>query len=190
MKKIDYLILVIFSVIILVASIITILLSVGLLDVTFIGDFLEKAITGSKTCNIITISSAVLTILAAKGIFFTNFGDKEKNSKDSGILLENGNGKLMISKATLENLVNSTAKEFESAEDIKTVIQFDENNNLSVLVNIVVTKDVIIKDLTLNLQNKIKEVIKKTSDLEVKEVNVKIRNISAENKQSKKDRED
>ena len=95
----------------------------------------------------------------------------------------------MISKATLESLVNSVVKGFDSAEDVKTIIQADENNNLNVLVNMVVGKDVIIKELTLNIQNKIKEAIKKTSDLEVKEVNVKIRNIATENKENKK-RED
>ena len=58
-----------------------------------------------------------------------------------------------------------------------TRIQLDEQNNVIVLVNLIVTKDVVIKELTLNLQNKIKEEIKKTSDLEVKEVNVRIKNV-------------
>ena len=184
MKKLDYLILVIFSVVVLIASIIVILLSVGLLDTNVVGSFLGKAITGTKTSNVITIVSAVLALLSVKGIFFVDLG-KEKNSKDTGVLMENGNGKLMISKATLENLVNSVVREFDSAEDIKTIIQLDENNNLKVLVNIVVGRDVVIKDLTLNIQNKIKEAIKKTSDLDVKEVNVKIRNIASESKDSK-----
>ena len=37
---------------------------------------------------------------------------------------------------------------------------------------------VVIKELSLNLQNKIKETIKKSADLEVKEVNVKVNNIA------------
>ena len=99
--------------------------------------------------------------------------------------MENGNGKLMISRATLENLVNSVVKEFDSAEDIKTIIDFDENNNVKVSVNLIVSKNVIIKELSLNLQHKIKEAIKKTSDLEVKEVNVQIKNIASQNKDNK-----
>lgn len=188
MKKLDYLILVIFSVVVLVASIIMVLLSLGWVDINVVGSFLEKAILGAKTSNIVTILSAVLAIMAVKGIFFVDFG-KTKKSKESGILMENGNGKLMISKATLESLVNSVVKGFDSAEDVKTIIEADENNNLNVLVNMCVGKDVIIKELTLNIQNKIKEAIKKTSDLDVKEVNVKIRNIATENKENKK-RED
>ena len=188
MKKLDYLILVVFSVVVLVASIVVFLLSLGWVDIGFVGSFLEKAITGAKTSTIITIMSAILALMAIKGIFFVDFGKTKKN-KESGILMENGNGKLMISKATLESLVNSVVKGFDSAEDVKTIIEADENNNLNVLVNIIVGKDVIIKELTLNIQNKIKEAIKKTSDLEVKEVNVKVRNIATENKENKK-RED
>lgn len=188
MKKLDYLILVIFSVVVLIASIVIILLSLGKVDINFVGSFLEKAITGSKTSNIITAISAVLGILALKGIFFIDF-QKEGNSKETGILMENGNGKLMISKATLENLVDSVVKDFDSIEDVKTIVQADENNNLKILVNMIVSKNVVIKELTLNIQNKIKEAIKKTSDLDVKEVNVKIRNIATGNKENKK-RED
>ena len=181
MKKIDFLILVIFSVVILVSSIVVILLSLGWVDMNFVGTFLERAITGAKTNTIIIVLSSVLAILAVKGIFFVDC-DNEKKSKDSGILMENGNGKLMISKATLESLVNSVVKEFDSAVNVKTIIEADSDNNLNVLVNMEVGKDVIIKELTLNIQNKIKEEIKKTSDLEVKAVNVKIKNIATENK--------
>ena len=92
--------------------------------------------------------------------------------------MQNDNGRLIISITTLENLVNSVVKSFDSAIDTNTRIQLDSENNVIVLVNLTVTKDVIIKELTLNMQNKIKEAIKKTSDLEVKEVNVRIKNIA------------
>lgn len=184
MKKLDYVILTIFSVFILIISIMSILISVGIIDVDIVGKFLGQALTGAKTSNIVVIISALFACLSLKGIFFTDL-DKEKNSKQSGVLMENGNGKLMISRATLENLVNSVVKEFDSAEDIKTIIDFDENNNVKVSVNLIVSKNVIIKELSLNLQHKIKEAIKKTSDLEVKEVNVQIKNIASQNKDNK-----
>lgn len=149
-----------------------------------VGSFLEKTITGTKTHNIVLIISSIFAIVSVISIFASDFG-KEKKSNEPAILMENGNGKLMISKSSLENLVNSVVKEFDSAENIKTIIQIDENNNLKVLVNIEVGKDVIIKELTLNLQNKIKEAIKKTSDLDVKEVDVQIRNIATQNKENK-----
>ena len=96
--------------------------------------------------------------------------------------MQNDNGKLLISKPTIENIVSSVVKGFGTVEDVSVSTDFDHLNNLIVNVNLVVSKDVIIKELTLNMQNKIKEAIKKTSDLEVKEVNVKIKNIAIEPK--------
>ena len=83
----------------------------------------------------------------------------------------------MISATTIESLVNSVVNGFNSVQESKTNIIVDAENKVSVLVNLIVTKDVIIKDLTLDIQNKIKDAIKKTSDLDVKEVNVRIKNV-------------
>ena len=43
-----------------------------------------------------------------------------------------------------------------------------------------VQKETIIKDVTTKLQNKIKETVKKATDLEVKEVNIKINDVERE----------
>ena len=101
--------------------------------------------------------------------------------------MQNDNGKLLISKATIENIVKSVVKDFENIKDVKVSIDMDKLNNLIVNVFLVVNKNVIIKDLTLNIQNKIKEEIKKTSDLEVKEVNVKIKDIVSEKEENVKE---
>ena len=50
-------------------------------------------------------------------------------------------------------------------------------NNVTVFVNLSVKENAVIKELSTNLQTKIKTTIKKTSDLEVKEVNIKVKDI-------------
>lgn len=95
--------------------------------------------------------------------------------------MQNDNGKLLISKTTIENIVLSVVKGFESVTNVTVTVDLDTLNNLIINVNLAVGKDVIIKELTLNMQNKIKDAIKKTSDLEVKAVNVKIKDIVLEN---------
>ena len=92
-------------------------------------------------------------------------------------MLENSNGKLLITRETIENLVNGVVKGFDSAEDVTTKIELDKENNLNVFVNLTVKENAVIKELSTNLQNKIKDTIKKASDLEVKEVNIKVKNI-------------
>ena len=58
-----------------------------------------------------------------------------------------------------------------------TKIELDNENNVKVFVNLTVKENAVIKELSTNLQNRIKETIKRSSDLEVKEVNIKVRNI-------------
>ena len=89
----------------------------------------------------------------------------------------------MISKETIENLVNSVALNFQSAEDVITRVELDKENNVKVFVNLIVTSDAIIKDLSANLQAKIKEKIKMATDLEVKEVNITVKKVAAKPKQ-------
>ena len=51
----------------------------------------------------------------------------------------------------------------------------EKNNNVNIYVNLVVGSETIIKDLTVDLQNRIKEKVKQSADLEVKEVNITIK---------------
>lgn len=182
MKKVDKLILVIFSVLILIETVIVTLLSIGWIEYDTIGKLIRSAMEGSAS-NVILIGAIVCMLLALKCIFWDS--QEEDKNKSQGILMENESGKLMITKTTLENLVTSVVKDFDSAEEQIAKIEFDSQNNIIVDVTLMVSKNVIIKDLTVNMQNKIKEAIKKTSDLEVKEVNVKIKNIVSQDGNAK-----
>ena len=92
--------------------------------------------------------------------------------------MQNENGKLMISKDTIENLVSSVAKGYQDTQEINTRVELDKENNVNVFVNLTVTNDAVIKDLYVNLQNDIKQKVKNATDLEVKEVNIKIKDVS------------
>ena len=49
--------------------------------------------------------------------------------------MQNDNGKLMISRTTIENLVNVVIKDFTSIKEAVTRIQLDSENNVTVLVD-------------------------------------------------------
>lgn len=178
MKKIDKVILALFSVLIFLQSVLVICMIAGWISIGTVEMFVEMSLTESQTSKIILVVEIVCLLCSIKCIFFDS-SDSE-NKEQQGVLMQNDNGKLLISKPTIENIVKSVVSEFESVEDVSVDIELDNLNNLIVNVNLVVSKNVIIKEITLNMQNKIKETIKKTSDLEVKEVNVKIKNISNE----------
>ena len=176
MKFIEKTTLIIFSDIMLILSILACILVFGWLDYDLVSNLCYKAITADLSSQIILGCSIVFILLAIKCIFFFS-GDSEENFKQ-GVLLENENGKLMISEETLQNLVCSVAKGFEGAEDVTTKVALDKENNLQVFVNIIVKPNAVIKDLSTNIQNKVKEAVKRATDLEVKEVNIKIKNIA------------
>ncbi len=179
MKLIEKICLVVFSNLLLILSIITCLLIFGWLSPDFIHDVVVAALNDSLTSNILLGISIVIILLAIKCIFFDG-SDKDKDRPKEGILLENKEGKLLISKDTLESLIASVAKGFDGAENVSSKVYLDKENNLTVYITLFVHPDAVIKDLSSNLQTKVKEAIKTTSGLEVKEVNIRIKNIAPE----------
>lgn len=179
MKILEKIALVLFSVLILIESIILCLLIFGWMDIATINYVLSGAISVELSANILLGLAVLFILLAVKCIFFDSSSKDSTGSKD-GILLENDNGQLLISKDTLENLVNGVVQNFESAENVTSRIVLDKENNLKIYINLYVRSNAVIKDLTNNLQAEVKEAIKKASDLDVKQVNVRVKNIVPE----------
>jgi uncharacterized alkaline shock family protein YloU len=176
MKVIEKITLFLYSNIILILSIILCLLVFGWLDMGLVGGIVQKVIIGDLSGKVILGVSILFILLSIKCIFFSNTSSKEtKNTQ--GVLLENESGKLLISKETIENLVNSVALNFENSEQVTTRIDLDKENNVIVYVNLTVSSDAVIKDLSANLQKEIKEKIKNATDLEVKEVNITVKRV-------------
>lgn len=176
MKFLDKLVLKIFSLIILVIAIGIILVMTGILPINVISDYVSYIIYGENNVKILIAVLAVLMLFAIKGMFFTS---KSENKGKEGIVLENNSGKLVISKESLENLIASVTKEVPGTDTVSSKTIVDKNKNLIIYVTAVVSKDVMIKDVSNELQQKIKDAMRKTADLEVKEVNIKIKNITS-----------
>ena len=177
MKILEKITLIIYSNIMLILSEILCLLVFGWLDIELVGDIVEQIILGDTTGKIVVGLSVIFILLSIKCIFFDSTS-KEQIKERQGVLLENESGKLMISKETIENLVNSVALNFESAQDVTTRVELDKENNVKVFVNLIVSQEAVIKDLSANLQAKIKEKIKIATDLEVKEVNITVKKVA------------
>lgn len=176
MKFLDKLVLKIFSIIIFVLGLGIILIMTGILPLDTVLNEVAYLTDGENTLKIVIGVLAVLMLLALKGLFFTS---KTTNNGKEGIVLENSSGKLVISKESLENLIASVTKEIPGADTVSSRTILDKDKNLIVYVTAVVSKDVMLKDISNELQKRIKETMKRTADLEVKEVNIKIKNITS-----------
>ena len=177
MKILEKITLIIYANIMLILSIILCLLVFGWLDIGLVGDMVKNAIQGEVTGNVILGISVVFILLSIKCIFFDSTS-KEQIKERQGVLLENESGKLMISKETIENLVNSVVQDFESAQEVVTRVELDKENNVRVYANLIVSSNAVIKELSANLQEKIKDKVKKATDLEVKEVNITVKKVA------------
>lgn len=152
MKFLDKMILCIFSVLILLMAVI------------------------SSACIFGWIDATGLYVFAIKGIFFESSTDEEK-SVGNGIMLENDDGKLLVTKETITSIVNSVVAGFEGVKDQQSKITLDENNDLSILLTIAVSDQAVIKDLSNNIQVRVKDAIKKSLDVEVKSLDIKVKDM-------------
>lgn len=175
MKFLERFALVLFANIVLILSILLCIMIFGWVEPTNVGNVISGWIAGETSSKIILGLCILLIALCIRCIFFDKSSAEDGKNKQ-GVLMQNENGKLMISKETLENIVSSVAKEHKEAQEIITSVELDRENNINVSANIVVTDDSIIKDLSMKLQKEIKDKVKKSTDLDVKEVNIKIKN--------------
>lgn len=168
---------IIFSVLMLILSVVGCLIIFGWLSVSTVASFLTLLLASTSSTMTVLGLIIVCMLLSIRGIFF-DIDEQNKMKTRDGILLENSDGKLLITKETLENLVNNVIKGFENVERASSRVELDSKTN-TLIVNSVLTvkQGTVIKELTKNLQQRIRETIKKSSDLDVKEVNISIKKI-------------
>ncbi len=175
MKFLEKIALILFSLIISVISIALILIMLDVIEVNVITETVALLVKDSVSMKITLGISIVALLLAIKCIFFR---PAREDDGRNGVTLENGSGKLVISRESLENLIANVVKDVQGIEAISSRTILDKNNNVIVYVTTLVSKDMMIKDVSIQIQDKIKEALNKTADLEVKQVNVKVKNIT------------
>lgn len=184
MKVLDKIALVLFSCIILIVSVLFCFVIFGWLNLDVMVMYIKHALNDPMSANIMLGVFTVFILLAIKGIFFS--GDTKKESgTENGILIQNENGKLFITKDTIQNLVSGVVKEVEGAQDVSSKVVLSKDNSINIDVVLFVDQEVVIKELSNSLQLKIKEIIKKSIDIDIKEVNISIRNIAPKQENSK-----
>ena len=73
----------------------------------------------------------------------------------------------------IQNLVKVFLAVFENVKSVNCKVKLDKQvNNVIIDLNLVVSPETIIKELSTNIQNRIKEIIKTTTEIEVKEINI------------------
>lgn len=175
MKFLEKVALILFSLMISVLSIGLILIMFDIVQVNVITKSIALILADETAFKITLGVTIVALLLAIKCIFF---GAEPEDDGRNGVTLENNSGKLVISKESLENLIANVVKDVQGIEAISSRTILDRDNNVIVYVTTLVSKDMMIKEVSTDIQERIKEALNKTADLQVKQVNIKVKNIT------------
>ncbi len=189
MKILEKFVLILYSFLILVISVVLCLVIFKIIDIETINNCIKYMLEDSTILITVLASSIVCILLSIRCLFFRKRKEIKK-SDATDILLENESGKLLISKRAIENAVKNVVNNaVKDTKDCKVIVDIDPANYLSVYVSILLNNNLKIRDMTLDLQLKIKSQIKDDFDLDVKQVNIKIDSVEEkenEKKESKK----
>lgn len=176
MKFLDRVGLVIFSTIVLIISILLMLMGFNFIEPTIFTTLINKILSNQQATYILIGVSVVLILLAIRCLFFSDSGSKTKSS-ETGILLENSSGKLLITRNTLIDLVDEVVEKNDEVQKYDTDVIIDKQNNVTINVAIEVNVGCVIKELSSKLQKDIKENIKNATDLDVSAVDIEIHKV-------------
>ena len=176
MRLVERFSMIVFSVIVLILSGFTILVSTDIVSI----DFLESIVDVLSENIVLTVCICIIFVLwSIANIFFRN---DSKGENSNGVLLENANGSLLITKDSISNLVESVLKKNQDIKESSVKIEIDENKDVIINIIAVIKDNVVIKDTSSKLQENIKLAIKKATDLDVTNVNIKIKSVEQEKK--------
>ena len=189
MKILEKFVLILYSFLVLVISVVLCLVIFKIIDIETINNCIKYMLEDSTILITVLASSIVCILLSIRCLFFRKRKEIKK-SDATDILLENESGRLLISKRAIENAVKNVVNNaVKDTKDCKVIVDIDPANYLSVDVSILLNNNLKIRDMTLDLQLKIKSQIKDDFDLDVKQVNIKIDSVEEkenEKKESKK----
>lgn len=177
MKFLDRLGLSLFSILTLTLSIVTLLMGFGVINPSVFSVLMEKVLVTQNGTYILIGVSIVLILLAIRCLFFSPDYSKKAGS-DSGILMQNNDGRLLITKSTIEDIVAGVINNMKKINSASTNVVIDNDNNVLINVSLELVEGAIIKDVSSELQTRIKKSIKEATDLDLKAVNIEVKNLA------------
>lgn len=170
----------VFSLIIIIASIILILYSTQMIVEI---DALKQI------CNWLTMNKYVGLGVGGVFVLFGLIGlfsaSDSSESMKGGLAIKNEKGTVYITKDTFESIIVAVTKGYAELRNVKVDIQMDETG---VVANVytMILPDTVVPTLTSKLQENIKASIKKQTTIEIKEANIKIKGVYFEQQKSSK----
>ena len=178
MRVLDRIISFIFSLIMLVVSIVLILIGIGKIEPEMIIDFLStyvfnKEVISSGLFNPITITGIVLFLAALKTTVLLSL---LKAKSKAPIVVKTKNGQIQIAQETIMNTARNATLSFDNIKDVQTSM-VKKGKGVIIYENVQVYSNTNIRELTDDIQKEVKDKVTSTTGVVVNDVNIKIKNI-------------
>lgn len=186
MRALDRLISFIFSIIMLIISVILILVGINVVDSQMIIDMLNKYVfikdmIANNIFNPLTITGLVLLLLSLKTTVFLSLF-RVKNEKP--ILVKTSNGEVEIAQETITNTVVNVGLGFENIKDVQArMVEKRKGVAIYAVISLFVNSN--LREITEEMQRQVKEVVKATTGVDVIDVNIKVKNVEQKQRKHK-----
>lgn len=169
MNILDKLLVIISSLLLAAISIVMIVFSCGLIEAQFFWTRLAM-LHGRWEVSVI---AAIFLIISLKLIF-----SSLKTQKQPEILVNSCElGNTIMSENAIESLVLKISRDIKNIQDVKVKLK-KQDDGISIMLKLMVDYDVNIPDLSDELRNTIKDYVENTAGVIVKDVNIKVDNVS------------
>ncbi|MBQ9314601.1 MAG: alkaline shock response membrane anchor protein AmaP [Clostridia bacterium] len=178
MKLIDRLINFIFSLVMLVLSLVVLLVIFNFIDSNYINGLINDYVW-SKDYRLIVIITSFIVFLA--GLKTTIFLSDFKKRRKIPIMVSSENGSVQIAQETIESTAKAVARTHEEVKDVN-VKMINKNKGVDIYMSILVVQDTNIRTITRQIQEEVKEKVHETTGVLVLNTDIKVKNIVEKNK--------
>ena len=174
MKGFEKFLLVVFSLIVVTLSIFVILISTEMLEYNSNVQSVFNWLVQNKFVGLIV--GAIFALLSLFGLFSTS--SKGENMK-SGLALKEETGTVYITRETFESIILSVTKNYKELKNVKVDINVTPDGIIANVFTFILP-NTIVPEITVSLQEDIKNSVLKQTTIEIKEANIKIKGVYTE----------
>ncbi len=172
MKLVDRLLLAILALVAIIVSAFVIIFALGLIDPNAVIGFLTLNTNSLSFILVSVIVSVIIVLISLRMLLM-----KKRRPMEKSTLLKNSElGMISVSINTINSLTQKSVKSHQGVKDVKSLI-ITEEDGVRISLKLLIMPDVIIPELTENIQRNVKQYIEKYSGIFVKEVRIFIDNI-------------
>ena len=173
MRFLDRLISFLFDLVIIVLAFTVILVMTNVVNYSVVEGLLKDYVFNFNY-QVVIISIAVVVMLL--GLKITVFTSTLSPDSKKVIFVDTPNGKIQINQDTIEGIAKNVIRNYEEVKDVHARMT-KANKGINMYMILQVYESANIKDIVTKVQNDVSRQITSTTSVEVKKVDVKIKNI-------------